>query len=302
MANLAFFIISAFFLIAPQPILNDSYPQTALCSDEELSIAHCLSLHLLNLSGGLFHTRLIMPPTTPPRSPVYLVPQVIQRYPHDTNAFTQGLVLFDGEFYESTGLYGRSSLRRVTIDTGAVQQQINIPSQYFAEGLALVDDRLIQLTWRESTAFVYDRLTFEQIGTLTYEGEGWGLCYDGDSLYMSNGTSTIDERDAQTFEIIRSFEVTRDGIPQRNLNELACMDTTIYANIWLTDEIVQFNKSDGKITAIIDASGLLTPEESYQADVLNGIVYDEGQNLYYITGKNWPYVFLVDFVPKENGE
>lgn len=298
MTNLIFIILQTLLLISPALATSEPENPCHTLSDESKMI--CLSLTTLNLSPF----RPIIPPHRAPlqdATPIRLIPRVIERYPHDPHAFTQGLVLFDGEFYESTGLYGQSSLRRVTIETGAVQQQINLPADYFAEGLALVDDRLIQITWRENIALVYNRQTFEQIGSFDYDTDGWGLCYDGTSLYMSDGTDTIYERDAQTFAIVRTFTVTRDGRPQRNLNELACVDGSIYANIWLTDEIVRFNPSDGMITAVIDAQGLLTPEEARQADVLNGIVYDAEQDLFYITGKNWPYVFLVDFVEEENG-
>jgi glutamine cyclotransferase len=303
MIRLIFFIIlHALLLVQPAHATE----QLSCGNLEDQPKLACLSVTLLH---SIPHNWVITPiipqavyPTIRNSTPIRLIPHIIERYPHDTRAFTQGLVLFEGEFYESTGLYGQSSLRRVTIETGEVQQQINLAPEYFAEGLALVDDRLIQITWREKTAFVYDRVTFEQIGSFHYNTDGWGLCYDGTSLYMSDGTPTIYERHPTTFEIIRTFTVTRDGAPQRNLNELACVNGSIYANVWLTDEIVRFNQSDGIITAIINAQGLLTPEEAHQADVLNGIVYDAEQDLYYITGKNWPYVFLVDFVPESNGE
>ncbi len=229
-------------------------------------------------------------------APAQLVPNVLERYPHDTSAFTQGLLLFNGEFYESTGLYGRSSLRRVDVTSGEVLQQVSVPAEYFAEGLALVDDRLIQLTWRENVAIVYDRETFDVAGTLEYDGEGWGLCYDGERLYMTDGSATLAERDAETFEIIRTVTVTRDTMPVTQLNELACVGDVVYANVWMTNEIVEIRKDDGIVTAVINAAGLLTPEEAARADVLNGIAYDETSGLFYITGKNWPYMFLVEFV------
>lgn len=305
MKNILIIIFSAILLIITPTTHYATDNQTFRCQAHEELTINCLSITLLQFSTALLNARVIIP-TDPlyirDKAPVHLIPQVIDRYPHDRTAFTQGLVLHDGQFYESTGLYRQSTLRRVEIETGKVLQQINLPIEYFAEGLALVDNRLIQLTWRENIAFVYDSQTFEQIASFDYQGEGWGLCYDGTSLYMSNGTAIIYERDPVTFEIIRTFEVTRSGIPQRNLNELACVDETIFANIWLKDEIVQFNKSDGVIMAVIDASELLTPEEKQGADVLNGIVYDDEQDLYYVTGKNWPYIFLVDFIPKENGD
>ncbi len=228
-----------------------------------------------------------------------LVPEVINRYPHDADAFTQGLLLHAGEFYESTGLYGESDLRRVEPTTGEVLQITDVPEEFFAEGLALVDDRLIQITWRENTAFVYDRETFEQIDSYTYEGEGWGLCYDGDSLYMSDGSPTITRRDPQTFEVLDTFSVTVEGTPVEELNELECVSDQIYANVWQSDLIVRFDTSNGIVNAVINAAGLLTPEERATAeniDVLNGIAYNTEDDTFYITGKLWPTLFEVRFV------
>ncbi|MFW5692026.1 MAG: glutaminyl-peptide cyclotransferase [Chloroflexota bacterium] len=226
-----------------------------------------------------------------------LTPRVIERIPHDTSAFTQGLLLHDGGFYESTGRYGQSTLRRVDRATGEVREQLALSDDYFAEGLALVDDRLIQLTWRESTAFVYNAETFEQIGTFTYEGEGWGLCYDGAYLYMSDGTAVIDQRDPDTFELIQSFQVNNAGEPVVYLNELECVGDDIYANIWLTDQIVRFDKTTGAVNAVINAAGLLSDEETVSADVLNGIAHDPATGRFFITGKYWPWLFEVTFEP-----
>lgn len=233
-----------------------------------------------------------------------LVPQIIAQYPHDSAAFTQGLLLYNGVFYESTGNYGQSTLRRVAIESGEVLQQIALESRYFAEGLALLpeSDRLIQLTWRENVAFVYDRGTFDLLDRLEYDGEGWGLCYDGGHLYMSNGSDRLYQRDPHTLEITRTIPVIQEGAPRNRLNELACVGDSVYANVWMSDEIVRIRKADGIITAIIDASALLTPEERAGVDVLNGITYDASRSLFYVTGKYWPYVFLVDFVPQnQNG-
>ncbi|TVR18976.1 MAG: alpha/beta fold hydrolase [Anaerolineaceae bacterium] len=228
-----------------------------------------------------------------------LVPQVIAQYPHDTRAFTQGLLLHNGVFYESTGNYGQSTLRRVAIETGEILQKIALESRYFGEGLALIpeNDRLIQLTWRENVAFVYDRETFDLLDTFSYDGEGWGLCYDGQHLYMSNGSDRLYQRDPHTFEVLRMITVTQEGEGRNRLNELACVGDSVYANVWMSDEIVRIRKADGIISAVIDASGLLMPEERANANVLNGITYDEAQSLFYVTGKYWPYMFLVDFMP-----
>jgi glutaminyl-peptide cyclotransferase len=238
-------------------------------------------------------------------APVKLLePQVLSVRPHDTTAYTQGLLLYNGYLYESTGRHGASTLRKVDPQTGEVLQMIRVPDEYFAEGLALVDDRLIQLTWQSGVAFIYDRETFEQIGTYTYEGEGWGLCTDGRYLYMSDGSPFLDVRDPQTFELIFSGLVTVQGSLVERLNELECVGDYVYANIWQTDYIVQINKYNGVVVAVIDASNLLTEEEKAQFDeqeVLNGIAYLPETDTFLITGKHWPKMYEVRFVEKQSG-
>lgn len=225
-----------------------------------------------------------------------LVPEVIAEYPHDPDAFTQGLLLHNGFFYESTGLYGESDLRRVDPETGAVLQQVDLNDQIFAEGLALIDDRLIQITWRENIAIEYDLETFEVNNVFEYEGEGWGLCFDGEALYMTDGSDNLFLRDPETFELLAIIPVTLRGQPVFNLNELECVGDDIYANVWQTDFIMRIDKDSGVVGAEIDASGLLTDPESAQADVLNGIAYDPENDIFYITGKLWPRLFEVQFV------
>lgn len=232
-------------------------------------------------------------------SVTYLVPQVISRRPHDTSAFTQGFVLHEGRLFESTGQRGESTLREVDPLTGAVLRRYDVPEIYFAEGLALVDDRLIQITWQEGTAFVYDRDTFALEGTFSYTGEGWGLCYDGTQLWMSDGSANLYARDPQTFELLRAVPVTLNGIPQTLLNELECVDGMIYANVWQFDTIVVIDPTTGMINTLIDARGLLTPEEIGSlpsGSVLNGIAYDPDNDVFLITGKNWMWMFEVRFV------
>ncbi len=228
-----------------------------------------------------------------------LRPEVLASYPHDPNAFTQGLLVHDGLIYESTGQYGESSLRQVDPQTGEVLKQVNINEQFFAEGLAKVDNRLLQLTWRSQIAFEMDFNTFEFIQAFGYVGEGWGLCYDGDYLYMSNGSSTLTRRDPTTFEPLEDIPVALRGEAINNLNELECVGDEIYANIWQTDYIMVIDKHTGDVTARIDASGLLTAEESINANVLNGIAHVQ-DDVFYITGKDWPRLFEVRFAPIEN--
>lgn len=236
----------------------------------------------------------------------YLVPQVLNRYPHDTSAFTQGLLLYDGLFYESTGLYGESTLRLVEPETGEVLERLDLIPEVFGEGLALVDETtLIQLTWRAGVAIVFDRERFEPTGLFEYEGEGWGLCYDGEVLYMSDGSDIITIRDPQTFEVLDTFPVTLEGEQVFNINELECVDDVIYANLWMTDNIVRIDKASGVVNAVIDASGLLTDEERADLDssaVLNGIAYNAEDDTFFITGKLWADMFEVVFVAPDELE
>jgi glutaminyl-peptide cyclotransferase len=225
-----------------------------------------------------------------------LRPEVLNTYPHDTGAFTQGLLLHDGVFYESTGLVGLSTLRKVEIETGAVLQSIDVPPPVFAEGLALVDDRLIQITWQSGEAYAYDLESFEKLETFSYQGEGWGLCYDGDILWMSDGSSTLTQRDPLTFEALGTVNVLVWDQPVTRLNELECVDEVIYANIWMTDFIVRIDKATGIVTGLVDGSELLTLEERQGLDsgaVLNGIAYNAEDDTFYLTGKLWPSLFEV---------
>lgn len=233
--------------------------------------------------------------------PPQLELEIVATYPHDTGAFTQGLLWYEGELFESTGLYGQSSLREVEINTGIVMRQTDLSNAYFAEGLALVGNDLYQLTWREHVALIYDRDTFQSIDSFDYTGEGWGLTHDGENLIMSDGSSTLEWRDPATFAVVKSLTVTNDGSPQTFLNELEYANGQIYANVWQSDTIVVIDPTSGEVVAEIDASGLLTPEEDAAADVLNGIAYNPTTGNFYITGKLWPHLYEVRFVsPNDN--
>ncbi|MCU0464112.1 MAG: glutaminyl-peptide cyclotransferase [Anaerolineae bacterium] len=230
-----------------------------------------------------------------------LIPEVIESYPHDPDSFTQGLVWNDGTFYESAGLYGQSNLREVDLATGEVLRRVDLAPEFFAEGLAQVGDRLIQITWQEETALVYDTETFELVETFNYDTEGWGLCYDGEVLHMSDGTPTLYTRDPETFELLNEVPVTFRGESILNLNELECVDGYVWGNIWQTDLIVRLDPATGVIDRIVDAAGLLTLNQRAQLGepgaVLNGIAYDDEEEVFYLTGKLWPYLFKVRFVP-----
>lgn len=223
-----------------------------------------------------------------------VVPRVLAEYPHDAGAFTQGLVHHEGWFYESTGLRGSSSLRRVAPATGAVELGVDLADTEFGEGLALVGDRLIQLTWQERVAHAYQLETFEPITDYAYTGEGWGLCFDGQQLIMTDGSDQLFFRDAESFELLGSQHVSDEGVPVEQLNELECVDGLVLANVWMTDRIAVIDPRTGQLLQWVDARGLLTEEEAASADVLNGIARDETSGRFYLTGKLWPKLFEVE--------
>jgi glutamine cyclotransferase len=222
--------------------------------------------------------------------------QVVRSYPHDRAAFTQGLVLDRGKLFESTGLVGQSSLREVELTTGRVIRKIDVPAPIFAEGLALVGDTLFQLTWQNGRALVYNKNTFARTGEFGYKGEGWGLCTLGTELVMSDGSPTLTFRRAKDFSVIRTLHVTLDGQPLDQLNELECVGSDVYANVWMREMIVRIDPKTGRVTQRIDAPNLLSPLERQGVDVLNGIAYDPSDDTFLITGKLWPKLFRVKFV------
>ena len=221
---------------------------------------------------------------------------VLRELSHERDAYIQGLVWWNDQLFESTGREGESTLRRLDPQTGRVEQRIDVPERYFGEGLALVDRRLIMLTWRAQRAFTYDRDSFELQDTTRYEGEGWGLCYDGDRLVMSDGTDRLTYRDPITFEAIGEQRVRLRGQPLYGLNELECVDGAVYANVWEEDYLVRIDPDTGRVTDYIDAAGLLQGDDLIGAEVLNGIAYDPTADTFYITGKWWPKMFEVRFV------
>ena len=233
-----------------------------------------------------------MPLTAPVRVPIYTY-EVVNVYPHDASAFTQGLVYYQGALFESTGLNGSSSLRKVSLETGQVMKKVDVPSQYFAEGLALFNGKLLQLTWQNRVGFIYDQETFQQVGTFNYSGEGWGLAHDSKSLILSDGTSQIRFLDPNTFQVQRTITVRDRGQTVARLNELEYVNGEIFANIWYTDRVARINPADGSVVGWIELNGLLTPQDSSRADVLNGIAYDAATNRLFVTGKLWPKLFEI---------
>jgi glutaminyl-peptide cyclotransferase len=223
--------------------------------------------------------------------------RVLRTLAHDRNAFTQGLVYHEGKLYESTGLVGRSSLRRVDLDTGRVEQSVPVEAPFFGEGLARVGGELVQLTWQNGKAFVWDMSGLNKLKEFDYQGEGWGLCHDGKRLVMSDGSDKLTFRDAGNFAVTGSVNVTRGGQPVRHLNELECVDKVVYANIWGSDNIARIDPGTGEVTGWIDAGGLLSRTEIMGTDVLNGIAHMPDKNTFLITGKLWPRLFEVEFIP-----
>ena len=244
-------------------------------------------------------------PVTPTGGPDPAVMEPAKRYtyvvdntfPHNTGAFTQGLAVLGDTLYESTGNYGRSSLRKVVLQTGEVEQVRRLSSTIFGEGLALFDDKIIQLTWKSGVGFIYDRRTFDLIRSVAYPGEGWGIAYDGERFVMSDGSSILYFRDKVTFEEIGRVIVRDEDGQVRYLNELEYVKGEIYANIWQEDRIARIDPASGRVTGWIDLEGLLEPKEArLRADVLNGIAYDAGRDRLFVTGKWWPRLYEIRLV------
>ncbi len=228
--------------------------------------------------------------------PVYTY-EILNVYPHDAGAFTQGLVFEDGFLYEGTGLSGESSLRKVELETGKVLKMYVLPAEFFGEGITLYKDKIIQITWQSHKGFVYSKETFELLGEFTYPTEGWGLTCDGERLIMSDGTSRLHFLDLETFEEIKQVHVHDSTGFITRINELEYIDGEIYANIWQEDVIARISPETGEVTGWIDLTGLLSPAERGQADVLNGIAYDRESDRLFVTGKFWPYLFEIRLVP-----
>jgi glutamine cyclotransferase len=222
---------------------------------------------------------------------------VINTWPHATAAFTQGLVFYEGHLLESTGLKGESTLRSVDLTTGRVEKTVSLPSEYFAEGLAVIGNRAYQLTWQNHQGFIYDTHSFRREGEFAYEGEGWGLTSDGKWLILSDGTDQLRFLDPTTFQVIRIVHVTAAGVSITRINELEWVKGEIFANVWLTNAIIRIDPENGNVRGIIDFSRLL-PTELRQSgtDVLNGIAYDSDHDRLFITGKRWPALFEVRLI------
>jgi glutaminyl-peptide cyclotransferase len=228
--------------------------------------------------------------------------QVLAVLPHDPSMYTEGLEIHDGVLYEGSGLAGQSRLHATALASGAMLREATLPADLFGEGLTVTDDRLWQLTWTSGIAIERDPATLAQRRRVAYQGQGWGLCHDGHRLVMSDGSDRLTFRDPESFAPSGQLEVRLDGEPVRQLNELECADGVIWANVFQTDRIMRINPSTGAVTAVVDASGLLSTQPQSPGDVLNGIASIPGTDEFLITGKHWSSLFRVRFVASAPGD
>ena len=254
-----------------------------------------VSAALLALTGGCARAQ------DDARPPVYGY-HVVRTFPHDRGAFTEGLVFADGQLYESTGEEGRSSIRRVDLDTGRVLQQHDIDRQFFGEGIVPFKGKLYELTWRSGVGFIYDLKTFAPLGRFTYPGEGWALTTDGHRLIMSDGTPDLRFLDPDTLKETGRLHVTYRGKPLANLNEVEWVKGEILANIWMTDTIARIDPKSGRVTGVIDLAGIFPlSQRRGDEDVLNGIAYDKANDRLFVTGKQWPRLYQITLTPPPPG-
>ncbi len=233
-------------------------------------------------------------------SPYHYTYRVVNSFPHDPEAFTQGLVFEDGTLFEGTGLYRQSTLREVELETGVVLRSLSLDSQYFGEGITIYKDQVVQLTWRSNTGFLYDKDSFVLLQTFSYSSEGWGITHDGIRLIVSDGTPTLYFWDPVTFEEIGRIEVHDQYGPVSRLNELEYVRGEVFANVWYTDLIARINPHTGRVTGWIDLEGLLESEQGVaSADILNGIAYDAQNDRLFVTGKRWPKLFEIELVARQ---
>jgi len=259
---------------------------------------------LLALTGVFFiyHYSNLEPSANSNVIPVYTY-KVVNTYPHDRSAFTEGLVFEDGVLYEGTGLRGYSNLRRVKLETGEILQICELPPQFFGEGVTVYGNKIIQLTWQSHIGFIYDKYSFKLLQEFNYPDEGWGIAHDGKHLIMSDGTATLHFLDPETFEEISQIEVSANNTPVTRINELEYIQGEIYANIWQTERIARIDPLTGQVIGWIDLKGILSPEDdSETVDVLNGIAYDLKNSRLFVTGKFWPKLFEIELIRQGTAE
>ncbi|MGC4051667.1 MAG: glutaminyl-peptide cyclotransferase [Paludibaculum sp.] len=242
----------------------------------------------------------LLPSSLPAATPEYGF-RVVRTFPHDISAFTEGLEFRAGYFYESTGEYGSSTLRKVEVETGRVVQRLPLSSSVFGEGLTVINQQIVQLTYRGGIGFVYSQPDFRLQRTFRYEGEGWGLTNDGSTIYMTDGTSQIRCLDPATMKELRRIQVHdgADKVPE--INELEYIRGELWANVWRTEKIVRISPKDGRVLGWVDLTGILGAEKSSRVDVMNGIAYDAMGDRLFVTGKYWPKVFEIKVIPKAAG-
>ncbi|MBV8897538.1 MAG: glutaminyl-peptide cyclotransferase [Acidobacteriaceae bacterium] len=225
--------------------------------------------------------------------------RVVHVYPHDPAAFTQGLEFRGGFLYEGTGLQGQSTLRREKLETGETLEKVQLPSQFFGEGITVIDEHILELTWQAHIGFVYDQSTFHQVRTFGYTGEGWGLANDGRTIYMTDGSAQIRCLDPARLTETRRITVHEGSVPVTELNELECVKGEIYSNVWHSWRIARISPDDGAVLGWIDLSGIISPGELNSPEaVLNGIAYDAMGDRLFVTGKLWPKLFEIKLIPK----
>ena len=272
--------------------------QELLVFMKRVTLAAVLFVIALLIAGGVLVIILnIGQMPTDSGSPTHYTYQIMKTYPHDTTAFTEGLVFNDGVLYESTGLYNSSSLRQVNLENGVVQDEVLLPNQYFGEGLTVVNGSLVQLTWREKTGFIYNKETFGLLGNFSYSSEGWGLTFNGSDLIMSDGTSKLTFLDPVTFQMVGQVNVYDGNTPVANINELEYVNGDVYANVWLQQNIAIINPQTGMVKGWIDLTGIY--QSNNADDVLNGIAYDSQTDRLFITGKNWPNLYQITIAPSK---
>lgn len=223
--------------------------------------------------------------------------RVVNTYPHDPRAFTQGLFWLDGHLYESTGQEGESNLRRVNLEDGRVLQQANMPANVFGEGSTPWGDQILSITWQNGIGYRWNRQTFQQVGTWRYQGEGWGLANNGREIIMSDGSDTLKFLNPDTLQEVRRVRVTVNGRPLPQLNELEFIKGEVWANVWGTAELVRIDPGSGNVTGVVDLRGLVQENRGGNADVLNGIAYDAERDRIFVTGKYWPRLYEITLVP-----
>ena len=234
-----------------------------------------------------------------PSTPVFTY-KIINIYPHDQNAFTQGLAFEEGTIYEGTGLNGQSTLRRRKLETGDILKIHNLSQEFFGEGITVYKDKIIQLTWKSKTGFVYDKASFKLLKTFHYPAEGWGITHDGERLIMSDGTAYLYFLNPENFQEVRRIEVRDNTHPVNKLNELEYVRGEIFANVWLTDQIARIDPQTGRVTGWINLDGLFPVDDADKTrKVLNGIAYDAKNDRLFVTGKLWPNLYEIKLVPAE---